>query len=476
MSSASPVILWFRNDLRLDDHPALVAAGASGAPVLPVYVLDDRPSDWPMGAASRWWLHHSLARLDGALQALGSKLLLRRGDPVAVLTALAGSSGAADVHLSHHYEKQPLLDEAALRGAGLAVHAAPGNLLFEPGTILNGSGAPFKVFTPFYNACLAAAPPAAPMAAPAKLTAPDAWPDGDALEDWGLLPTAPDWAGGLREAWTPGESGALARLDRFLDRGVLSYRKDRDRPDREGTSRPSPHLHFGEISARQVWQTVGTHPNGDSMGGAAFLREVVWREFSAHLLFTAPTLPDVPLRNDFARFPWADDDEALRAWQRGQTGYPLLDAGMRELWHTGWMHNRVRMLVASFLVKHLRIHWRHGEAWFWDTLVDADLANNAASWQWVAGCGADAAPYFRIFNPTLQARKFDPNGAYIRRWVPELAQVPDQYLAEPWTMPPLEREAIGLRLGETYPFPIVDHATARKEALAALDQMKSNVA
>ncbi|MDX1580098.1 MAG: deoxyribodipyrimidine photo-lyase, partial [Alphaproteobacteria bacterium] len=315
---------------------------------------------------------------------------------------------------------------------------------------------------------------AKPVPAPEKLEQPASWPASYELEDLALLPSGFDWAGGLKDAWQPGEDGAQARLDEFVEEGLSTYKVQRDRPDKSGTSRLSPHLRFGEISARQIWAQVHAAGKHDTKGGSAFLREVVWREFCHHLLYFFPELPDAPLKSDYESFPWRQSEKDLKAWQRGETGYPIVDAGMRELWQTGWMHNRVRMITGSFLVKDLRLDWRHGEAWFWDTLVDADPANNVAGWQWVAGCGTDAAPYFRIFNPVTQAEKFDPDGAYIRRWVPELKNVPDEYLAKPWDMPPLEAEEAGFRLGETYPHPLVDHQQARKEALAALDEMKEH--
>ncbi|MEN3952109.1 deoxyribodipyrimidine photo-lyase [Iodidimonas sp. SYSU 1G8] len=474
MTTSSPLILWFRSDLRLADHPALMAAARTGRPVIPVFVLDEGNRHAAPGAASRWWLHHSLTQLSGALGALASRLVLRRGNAARIMPDLLRETGAGGIVASASHEPRQRAVERLLTDAGVPLRLFAGNHLFPPGTILNGSGAPYRVFTPFYKACLNAPPPAAPLDAPAAIAAPGEWPGSDRLEDWDLLPRAPDWAGGLRETWTPGEAGAAARLEAFLDRAAPAYDTARDLPAQPGTSRLSPHLHFGEISARQVWHAATHHPDAGSTGMATFLREIGWREFSCHLLHHCPEMTHRPLRAEFENFPWRDDPAGLRAWQRGETGYPIVDAGMRELWHTGFMHNRVRMIAASFLVKDLRIDWRRGAAWFLDTLVDADTAANSSNWQWVAGCGTDAAPYFRVFNPALQARKFDPEGGYIRRWVPELGNVPAAHVAEPWSMMAYDREAIGLRLGQTYPHRIVDHGEARKAALAALGEMNEN--
>jgi deoxyribodipyrimidine photo-lyase len=475
MSASSPLIVLFRSDLRLADHPALAMAARSGRPVIPVFVFDEGNRHAMPGAASRWWLHHSLDRLAEALAALGSRLILRRGNAARVLPQLVRETGAGGVLASRSHEPRQRAVERLIADSGVGLKLFPGNHLFEPGTVLTQTGAPYRVFTPFHRACLEAPAPDAPIAAPAALAAPGLWPASDTLADWGLLPAAPDWAGGLRESWTPGEAGAAHRLEAFLDRTAAGYADARDIPAGDGTSRLSPHLHFGEVSARQVWHAAIDHPDAGGAGIAAFLREVMWREFSCHLLHHFPEMTHRPLRREFEAFPWNHDDEALRAWQRGETGYPIVDAGMRQLWRTGWMHNRVRMIAASFLVKDLRLDWRLGAAWFLDTLVDADAANNSSGWQWVAGCGTDAAPYFRVFNPALQARKFDPEGRYVRRWIPELGNVPDPYVAEPWTMMPARRETMGLGLGQSYPDRIVDHVEARKRALAAFGRMNDDI-
>ncbi len=465
----APLIVWFRQDLRLTDNPALAAAAEGGRPVVPVYILDDAgEGDWAPGAASRWWLHHSLESLGRDLAARGSRLILRRGPSAAVLDELIAETGAAGVYWNRRYEPAPIARDAGIKKSletrGLVAKSFNASLLFEPWTIRNKAGEPYRVFTQFWKTCLAGDEPPLPVKAPAKLAAPPVWPKSDALAGWKLLPSKPDWAAGLRETWKPGEAGANWRLDRFLEGAVETYKTDRNRPDLEATSRLSAHLHFGEIGPRQCFHAARARAGG-TVGAEHFLSELGWREFSSHLLYQRPDLPEQALRADFRAFPWVDDAKKLRAWQRGMTGYPIVDAGMRELWHTGWMHNRVRMIVASFLVKHLLLPWQRGQEWFWGTLVDADLANNAASWQWVAGCGADAAPYFRIFNPILQGAKFDPEGAYTRRWVPELAHLPTEHLFAPWEAPGASRHS-------GYPPPLVDHAAARARALAAFQSLR----
>ncbi len=479
----TPTLLWFRQDLRLQDNPALEAAVARGGPVVPIYVLDDAAEErWSPGGAARWWLHHSLAALDAALRERGSRLILARGESAAVLRAAARATGADAIYWNRRYEPSAVARDAKLKqefaAAGFNAKSFNGALLNEPHAIANKQGRPFQVFTPYWRHCLTL-PVAAPVKTPeGKFRPPAAWPKSVELAELGLLPRI-DWTASMHATWEPGEAGAQKRLRRFLTRALDGYDERRNTPADDGTSMLSSHLHFGEIGPRQIWAAIqarsrdtGVFP--PSKGAGVFLAEIGWREFAHHLLFHFPQTPAQPLREEFARFPWAADPGGgkLRAWQQGRTGYPLVDAGMRQLWHTGWMHNRVRMVVASFLVKHLRLSWTHGAAWFWDTLVDADLANNTLGWQWSAGCGADAAPYFRIFAPVLQGVKFDPAGDYVRHWVPELAKMPAEHIHAPWEAPLHVLAAAGVTLGKNYPHPIVDHATARAEALAALKQLR----
>jgi deoxyribodipyrimidine photo-lyase len=467
-------IVWFRRDLRLADNPALQAAIAASEPVIPVFIwAPEDDAEWPPGAASRWWLQRSLAELGRSLEDRGSRLVIRRGPSANALARLAAESGARRIFWNRCYEPAALaLDasvEASLRGREMDARNFPGNLLFEPGTIRNGSGGPFQVFTAFWKACQRAPAPAQPTAAPKRMASPAKWPESLAMADLDLEPTA-DSVGGLRETWQPGETGGVRQMRRFLRGAVDEYIKGRDVPGHTGTSRLSPHLHFGEVSARQIWHAAY---QADRRTVEPYVRQIVWREFAYHLLFHFPQTPHVPLREQFRRFSWLTNAKKLTAWQQGRTGYPLVDAGMRELWQTGWMHNRVRMVAASFLVKHLLISWRAGAAWFWNTLVDADLANNTLGWQWCAGCGADAAPYFRIFNPVIQARKFDSEGAYVRRWIPELARLPDRWIHIPWEAPEAVLADAEVKLGRTYPRPIVVHKAARERALAALAKIRA---
>jgi deoxyribodipyrimidine photo-lyase len=478
----APAIVWFRLDLRLADNPALEAAVKRGGPVIPVFIwAPDEDGDWPPGAASRWWLHQSLAALASDLETLGSRLVIRRGPSLAALRALTRETGAGAVFWNRRYEPALIARDqevqAALRADGLEVENRNSALLFEPSAVANKAGRPFQVFTPFWRHCLALAEPAPPLPKPASLKSPARWPKSGPLAALALEPK-PDWAAGLRAAWQPGEAGAAANLRRFCEVAFAHYDERRNRPDLPGTSRLSPHLHFGEIGPRQVWHGLRDRAEGRGVAAATwrrsqFLAEIGWREFAHHLLHHFPRTPAEPLRAGFARFPWRKNPDWLRAWQRGHTGYPIVDAGMRELWATGWMHNRARMIVASFLVKDLLLDWRAGARWFWDTLVDADLANNTLGWQWSAGCGADAAPYFRIFNPVGQGAKFDPSGDYVRRWVPELARLPAAWIHQPSVAPAEVLANAGVTLDANYPRPVVSHAIAREVALEALARIKS---
>jgi deoxyribodipyrimidine photo-lyase len=482
---ARPCIVWFRDDLRLSDHPALHAASVIGAPVICLYVLDNEspalrpPQARPPGGAARWWLAQSLRALQTSLNAIGASLLLRKGPAAPIIAEVARETEAATVFWNEIAQAphQALADQvaAALREIGVTSQNFPGDLLAVPSHIRNKGNRGLRVFTPFWRRVQASGDPPKPLPAP-KTLSPVANVAGDSLESWGLEPTHPDWAGGLRQTWQPGEASARARLKAFLENNVAGYSTGRDRPGHEGTSRLSPHLRFGEVSPRQVWHAARfAAAERPALVGDIdkFLSELGWREFCRHLLFDVPDLAIRNLQPSFDAFPWLQDETALKAWQRGQTGYPLIDAGMRELWHTGVMHNRVRMLAASFLVKHLLIDWREGEKWFWDTLVDADPGSNPANWQWVAGSGADAAPYFRVFNPVLQGEKFDPDGAYVRRWVPELAQLPASVIHRPWSATPLERASAGVNLGKTYPTPIIDHRAGRERALKAYAKVRA---
>jgi deoxyribodipyrimidine photo-lyase len=460
-------IFWFRQDLRLSDNPGLTAAILAGS-VLPVYIHDETQTP-KLGGASRWWLHHSLAALNADLERLGSRLVLRRGNPLKIMPSLMKETGATALYLNRCYEPHAIARDTQLKkdlaARGFEYHSFNGSLLYEPWEIKTKEGNPCRVFTPFWKTCLARGAPDAPLTAPAKLNAVPPEIPSDNLDDWHLLPSQPDWAGGLRSDWQVGEAHALARLHDFLNQSIHRYADGRDIPGEDNTSRLSPYLHWGQISPRQIFYAVQsalargdiTQKNADK-----FLAEIGWREFSYSLLYHNPSLPDAPLQSRFADFPWQPNAQYLRAWQRGQTGVPMVDAGMRELWHTGYMHNRVRMIAASFLVKNLLQPWQDGAAWFWDTLCDADLASNSASWQWVAGCGADAAPYFRVFNPVLQGQKFDPDGKYIRRWIPELRDMSTQNIHAPWEMsaPPTG-----------YPPPILNLAQSRDRALKAFEQL-----
>nr|WP_249731749.1 deoxyribodipyrimidine photo-lyase [Roseococcus sp. SDR] len=463
----APALLWFRQDLRLADNPALAAL--DGRPALFVYILDDETAGaWAHGGAQRWWLHHSLASLAEGLAARGATLHLARGPATRIIPELAAAIGAGEVIAGRLYEPWARSRDAAIaksleaEGRKLSLHTS--SLLHEPHRIRTGTGKPYSVYTPFSRALFALGEPPPPIPAPERLNS--VTHPGLPLDALELLPRL-DWAREFPTHWQPGEAGAAARIKAFT--AIRRYDDTRNTPGIAGTSGLSPHLRFGEISPRQLWHAARA---AGVTGDATFLKEILWREFAYHLLWHRPELPEAPLQESFANFPWQPDDKLLRAWQRGMTGYPIVDAGMRQLWRTGWMHNRVRMITASFLVKHLLQPWRAGQAWFWDTLLDGDLASNAASWQWVAGCGADAAPYFRVFAPVLQGEKFDADGAYVRRWVPEIAALPDKYIHKPWEAPDILLRGANLRLGVDYPRPIMDHAKGRARALDAYAEMR----
>ncbi len=472
-----PVVYWFRRDLRLCDNTALIKAIETDRPIICLYIYDDNlDNSWNIGSASKWWLNHSLIALSLSLKKIGAKLILRKGNTICVLEDVIKESNSAALYFSRLYEPDQIAIENLINeklACKIDIRRYKSYLLFEPEKISTGKNEPYKVFTPFYKACMRELSVSKPLPAPTNILAYKKRIISDRLSDWNLCPERPDWATGFNDYWIPGEAGAHQNLDDFIQHSASKYENLRNRPDVTGTSRLSPHLHFGEISPRQIWTAISHSKKDTSKGGECYLREIIWREFSYHLLFHWPSFPDSPFRNEFAKFPWKQNKKALIAWQKGRTGYPIVDAGMRELWATGWMHNRVRMIVASFLIKHLLITWQQGEAWFWDTLVDANLASNSASWQWVAGCGADASPYFRIFNPILQGEKFDPQGDYVRQWVPELQHLPVKFIHTPWQAPQEILNEANVSLGEDYPEPIIDHKFARDRALSAYKKIRN---
>lgn len=449
---SDPVLLWLRQDLRLQDQPALVAAAAEG-PVIPVYILDDQgPGDWRMGGAQRWYLHHALEALAGALEDKGLRLILRRGESVAVLRSLMKETGAGAIHAVRHYEPWWRRAEASL---GDVIRLHDGNHLVRIEDVVTGAGTPFRIYGAFWKALEEFLPPDRPVAAPYTIPAPEHWPTSDTVDDLDLLPSR-DWVDRFPEMWTAGEREALAILSAFGGR-LNPYAEARNMPSTDGSSRLSPHLHFGEVSPRAVWHGL----KGEGEGLATFRKEIAWRDFSSGLITALPDYADRNGRSKMDALSWRDGPDAVRdlkAWQQGRTGYPIVDAGMRQLWTIGWMHNRLRMITASFLIKHLLIDWRAGERWFWDCLVDADYGNNAVNWQWVAGTGVDANMFSRIMAPLSQSEKFDA-GDYIRRWVPELADVPDPAIHDP--------DAAGVR-PRGYPAKIIGHREARERALAAV--------
>jgi deoxyribodipyrimidine photo-lyase len=486
----APVIVWFRNDLRLADNPALEFAASTRRPIVALYIFDETTDGLRrLGGAAKWWLGCSLDSLGRTLAGVGAELTVFTGSAQTIIDALVKELKPAAVVWNRRYEageqRQDAAIKSTMKAAGIEARSFNSHLLNEPWEVSSKAGSPMKVFTPYWRAARERGEPAPPTPAPMSLTGltlpASTHVQPVSIASLGLKPTAPDWAKEMAERWTPGEAGARESLSLFLESSVKGYGENRNRPDRRSTSRLSPHLRFGEISPRQIWHAArsaseaGRAP-GSSYDMEKFLTEIGWREFSYHLLHQFPGLANTNFQRRFDDFPWAGGQTHLKAWQEGKTGYPIVDAGMRELWRTGWMHNRVRMIVGSFLVKHLLIDWRKGEDWFWDTLVDADPASNAASWQWVAGSGADAAPYFRIFAPVLQGEKFDPNGDYVRTYVPELAKLPKAFIHKPWLAPHPELVRAGITLGRDYPHPIVVHEDARKRALAAFKSMSAEAA
>ncbi|MBI5835582.1 MAG: deoxyribodipyrimidine photo-lyase [Armatimonadetes bacterium] len=468
--ATGPTIVWLRRDLRTDDHAALTAAAERGARVIPVvFVHLER-----FGSAAAWWLHHSLSALAVELAELGGRLVVRSGPAVDGLIRLAAETGAAHIDYNRHIRPADRADEAqlaAMVGAAVTVTGHRTGNLFEPGEVLTGGGSPYLIYTPFAKACLRAPTCPRPLQAPLRLAWPEQWPGSVDLTSLDLT-SAVGVCCGLGHQWEPGPRGAARRVRWLIERRIKHYHTERDRPDLHSTSGLSPHLAFGELSARRLWHAV-LHSRGDKPytelpeGHRRLLDELLWREFAQHTLYHLPHLEQQPLRPRAGDLAWRRDEAGLNSWQRGLTGYPIVDAGMRQLLRLGWIHNRVRMVVASFLVKDLLIDWRHGARYFADRLVDYDEASNGLNWQWAAGSGVDSSPFTRVFNPVTQGARFDPEGRYVRRWVPELAQLPDEVIHAPWAASPTTLAAAGVRLGDTYPLPIVDHATARRRALDA---------
>ena len=485
--SSETIIVWFREDLRLDDNPAFFNACQQARYIIPVYTFDDKNTgNWPLGSASRWWLERSLACLQNELKTHQSDLLIFKGDCAEVLNRIIKSSGTDSVYWNRLYAPARIERDkkikTRLKASGVEAISHEGNLLIEPWKILNKSDGPYKVFTPYWKRVkeeLINQPPTVYDFAATVPPLPKQLPESLSIESLKLYVSKVDWARDFSNYWQPGMNGAEKIKNAFMDQEIYEYSDQRDMPDIDGTSRLSPHLHFGEFSVKKLWlqiyQSMQTQSSQNKEQSWSYLRQLVWRDFSQYLLFHFPHIDQKPFRPEFAEFPWQQDQTLLEKWQQGQTGYPLVDAGMRQLWQTGWMHNRVRMVCASFLTKHLLIHWHQGAKWFWDTLVDADLANNSCGWQWVAGSGADAAPYFRIFNPITQSKKFDPQGHYIRRWVPELAKLDAKFIHEPWLADETMLNQAGVELSQNYPHIIIQHAFARQRALDCYAQMRNQI-
>ncbi|KQT48955.1 deoxyribodipyrimidine photolyase [Aureimonas sp. Leaf454] len=467
-----PIVVWLRDDLRLDDNPALAHAAETGQPVIPVFVLEEGGGGRPLGGAHRWWLHHSLEAFRASLRDLGSDLVLKRGDPRTIVPDLVRETGAASLFYNRRYHRPAVeTDDAVATALGtIAVESFQANILHDPAAVKTKTGGFYKVYTPFMKTLRGNGEPRDPIDPPASLVAPKGGlPASDDLAAWSLLPTRPDWSGGIARDWQPGEAVARSRFEDFCQSSLRGYDESREIPAEDGTTRMSPRLRFGEVSPYRLWhlaEEAARHNRVPPKAIETFRRELIWRDFNYHVLHHVGAIDRDNINPRFDGFEWQGTKSQLRAWQRGRTGYPIVDAAMRQLWQTGWMHNRMRMIVGSFLTKDLLIDWREGEHWFWDTLVDGDIASNTAQWQWIAGSGADAQPFFRIFNPITQGQKFDARGAYIRRYLPELAELSDKDIHTPWLAGSAALRKAGITLGETYPKPIVDHGEARERALA----------
>jgi len=469
-------IIWFRHVLRLADHDAVASAIEKGYEIVPAFIwAPEESSPWEPGGASRWWLHYALEDFEEQLRALGGRLVIRRGgDSHVELSRLIEETGAQAVFWNRCYEPSSIARDGEvkkqLRSQGLEVESFNSTFIHEPGHVQNKSGKPFRVFTPFWKHLLSLEERGETTVDLGQVRFPKKWPKSISVDSLTLLPRV-RWDQGMEQAWTPTREGGLSRLREFGKGAAARYGSVRDFPAEDGTSQLSPYLHFGQLGPREMLGQLRQSGGEEIENGV--IRQLYWREFAHHLLFHFPETEHRPLRPEFELFPWDENEAFLNAWRNGETGYPIVDAGMRQLWQTGWMHNRVRMIVASVLVKHLLQHWVEGSRWFWDTLVDADLANNSFGWQWTAGCGADAAPYFRVFNPIIQGEKFDPKGDYVRRFVPKLGSLPARYIHKPWELGELDLRSIGVTLGREYPAPLISHAAGRKRALDAFAEFKA---